>query len=474
MTQDVGFQQGSGGATIPADASQVVLYVGLCSAGTPNTVYSVGAAAGAAPLGIGPLADAVRAHIDDAGRACLAVPVTPIAGSVGAVTKVSGAGVVIPTLTGTPADTYIVRIRIAVGGAVGTAKFEASFDGGVTYEPPAFTAASIPRADLGGLTLGFPVGTYVAGDVFGALASGPTYSSISLLAALDAALAGAALFGYVHVLGEAGGADDAAKAAASAAIAASLTTKLAAIASGPKRVFRLAMEVPQVADAALQSAWAGVAGTDNLSICAIAGWGECELPLSLRRPTINLGRVIATQIAKKALSADPSAFSDGDGTGPLPARVRSISRDERVTPGLNAARFTTTKTFDGYPEIFYLEGMPLFAQAGSKFQYVQHGQVMDRALTVGRAQALYELSKRMTTDAAGFPTAGQAAATSGEIDRAIRGEVSKHSAGISVEMDRTVKVSAGFVIKLRIKPFEYAKSGTLESALVTELPQVTR
>ena len=58
-------------------------------------------------------------------------------------------------------------------------------------------------------------------------------------------------------------------------------------------------------------------------------------------------------------------------------------------------------------------------------------------------------------------------------DRAIRSAVSKHAVGISVEMDRTVKISAGFVIKLRIKPFEYAKSGTLESALVAELPKVT-
>lgn len=470
MTQDISFRGSADGGLAPrASAALVVAYVGLCSAGAAATVYGIGSTTDVSALGNGPLADAARAHIEQAGSEspALAVPVAPTPGSVGAFTRTVGTGTATPTASGAPNDSYAIQIRITVGGAVGTARFVMSMDGGQTWEPEAFTAASIPRPS-DGITVAFPVGTYVAGDTFAAVADGPTFTTVALLAAMDALIASSKGFGIVHVLGEAGGANDAARAAASAAIAASLTTKVAAANATQKRCFRLVMEAPRVPDAALESAFAGVAGADNLSIAVVAAWGTVELPGTLRLPTINLGRVIAARLAVKPLGKDPSAYSDGPGTGPLPASVRSITRDERATPALNAARFTTTKTFINEPG-YYLEGMPLMAQAGSRYRYIQHGQCMDAALSAGRPAMLPFLSKELGVDDTGVISVGQAESIRSEVEKAVRSAVAQHVSNLAVSVDR-IPPESGIVARLRLLPSGYAKSGTLDHALVASLP----
>ncbi|MBM6707111.1 hypothetical protein H6A68_08715, partial [Bifidobacterium pullorum subsp. saeculare] len=83
--------------------------------------------------------------------------------------------------TGTPRDAYSVIGKIILGGAVATATFQISFDGGVTYSQTYATAATVAAfAASTGLTLTFAAGTYVAGDTYTFATVAPTYSSADL------------------------------------------------------------------------------------------------------------------------------------------------------------------------------------------------------------------------------------------------------------------------------------------------------
>ena len=89
--------------------------------------------------------------------------VATIASVASAVTK-SGTGPNV-TLTGTPTLTASCVIKVILGGAVATATFQYSTDGGTTWSETKTTAATyaIPGT---GITAAFASGTYVADDTY--------------------------------------------------------------------------------------------------------------------------------------------------------------------------------------------------------------------------------------------------------------------------------------------------------------------
>lgn len=396
MVQEVNFRESDGNiGSPPPNASRTVLIMAPCSSGTPNTVYSIGTADGVSVVGNGPGPEAARHILEIAGRPVLVMPLTTTNGVIGAVTP-PGAGTP-PTLTpsGTPYDNYDVKVEIRLGGALATAKFRYSLDGGQTWSGDLFTAASYPIPDTG-LTLGFAAGTYVLADLYTFTASAPSFSAANLNTAFDAAQIADYAFGIVYIVGEAGGVDDAAKSAASAAIVAAATAKQLAMYNA-KRPVRIVLELPYVADAAALSAFGSFAGSGSRSPVVVAAWGRVQSAMPHgRAPRVNLARLIVPLIVSKPLGKDASAFNDDGYSGKLPpALVPGTNvRDERKTPGLDAAKFTTVKTFIDVGGV-YLENVRLMSQFGSDFKYIQHGQVIDRALVVARAGLLPYLSRNL-------------------------------------------------------------------------------
>ena len=100
----------------------------------------------------------------------------------GTIAHAQGSGPAVPTFTSSPVDFYRPLITITTGGAVGTAQFTYSLDGGQTTSAVITTAATyaIPGT---GLVLGF-VGTSTAGDTYAFSTAGPTFSSTDLAAGL--------------------------------------------------------------------------------------------------------------------------------------------------------------------------------------------------------------------------------------------------------------------------------------------------
>ena len=99
--------------------------------------------------------------------------VATIASVASSVTK-SGTGPNV-TLTGTPTLTASCVIKVILGGAVATATFQYSTDGGTTWSETKTTAATylIPGT---GLTAAFASGTYVADDTYSFTTALPSFT----------------------------------------------------------------------------------------------------------------------------------------------------------------------------------------------------------------------------------------------------------------------------------------------------------
>lgn len=358
--------------------------LGLSSGGTANTVYSYGDISSAkAQLLAGPLLEDVGFHLATAGGPVLAVPVTPSnTGTVGTVTR-TGTG---PTpglaTTGTPRDAYSVIGKIIVGGSVGTASFQISFDGGVTYSPTYATAASVATfAAATGLTLTFVAGTYIAGDIYTFTTVAPTYSASDLNAAIDAVLADARNVAFIHVVGTVGGADDPTKIANFVALCSAVATKMTS-AENAKRWLFAVMEAPEVAEGAwaASSVWAAFAST---RISPALGRITIQSQVSGRQTSRSVAAAYASRLAKTPVQEHPGKTARGPLSG-----IVGISRDERATPNGDVARFTTVRTF---PEIagYFISSGKMAAGAGSDFADVMARRVVDKACRLTN-QALFQ------------------------------------------------------------------------------------
>jgi Protein of unknown function (DUF2586) len=287
-------------------------------------------------------------------------------------------------------------------------------------------------------------------------------------------------FGMIYVVGEATGADDAAKATACAAIVAAATAKQLALYNG-KRPVRLFLEAPNVADAALLSAFASFSGSGSRSPSVIAAWARVRSPLPHGRgPLTSLGRLILPLIVSKPLGKDGAAFQDDTYSGKLPAQLipGTNVRDERKTPGLDPAKFTTVKTFVDVSGV-YLENVRLMSQFGSDARYLQHGQVLDRALVVARAGLLPYLSRTLDVKTsppaeAGQLTELQCLAIEADIAARLNDALVQpgHIQGLTFLVDRTKDVKSTEEIggRIFIAAKGYPKSVDLVVGLAEALP----
>lgn len=96
------------------------------------------------------------------------------------------------TLSGTPTNTFSLRVEITTGGARGTAKFRYSLNGGKTWIKSNITTAATYVMPGTGTTLNFATGTYVTDNVYTATCSASVYrTAICQAGSMVAAVNGA-------------------------------------------------------------------------------------------------------------------------------------------------------------------------------------------------------------------------------------------------------------------------------------------
>jgi hypothetical protein len=145
-----------GSASPPASAARVVAKIGVCSAGSANSVYAFdvpGPVAGA--LGEGPLTEATAQAVRISKQRTLALPVEKNApGELGPIAQ-EGSGPAL-LVTGEPRDSATARVKITKEGGFGVGRFRISTSGtaaGATVVPRYRDELTIPtrkRAELTG------------------------------------------------------------------------------------------------------------------------------------------------------------------------------------------------------------------------------------------------------------------------------------------------------------------------------------
>jgi Protein of unknown function (DUF2586) len=534
---------------VSAVGDQAIVHAGVCSQGTPNTVYGVGSIPFAsATLGVGTLVEDCADTISVAGS-CYGLPVNPsVAGSVGSVTHTgTGAGTVTPTVgpafqilakittagvlgtmkvafsvngggysnpvtstvstfsylvpgtmttltfaaqtytandvwtittaggitvvgSGTagwvtqassPVDTYDVLLTIQAGGALGTATFTYSLDGGnsssATVQVPSGGVYVIAWT---GIILTF-ASTFVAGDTYEFTTVTAGFGTTDVGAALTALGASSALFFGVHIAGMGS------SASAAASMAATVDTSLTAFATAYRYVMAI-VECPQNdTDANIALAFASFSSNRVMITCTdILHSSSLNSGRTLRR---NCGVVIATRLASTAPSEDPGFV--GSTKGKL-QNVTKIFRDSASFGNadiLNNARFTvltTRPTKTG----FYCKTGNVMTQPGSDFTPVTNRRVMDIACTVAVGVAVNELNADLiTVPGQGTIDPREASRLDGIMNAALANRLLKKSppdvVAVNSAVDRTNNVEATETVNWTVQVVPKAKAKQINLTL---------
>lgn len=359
--------------------------IGVSSTGTANVLkWHTDPVAVKAEFGTGPLVDKAVFHLETAGGTVGVMRITSsVAGTNGAVTVTrGGAGdsTATATASGTPLDAYQIRVKFTRQGtnlAANAAAFVYSVDGGDNYSAEVALPISGVYAIPGtGVTLTFVDGagpiSFKVDDVHALDCVAPGFAAADLNTALDAVRAAAtAKFRFIHVVGAA------ANAAGSATIAAAAAVKMDAEEAAYRYTY-LWLEAADDTDANLISAFANFV---SARVNVVAGY--CELVANGKQ----LKRSVAWPLAARRMAQTPNrdlARTAPDKQGGALPGVVSVYRDEALTPGLDAARFTTVCTYPGEAGFFAGNGRLMYG-AGSDFTLLQYRELMDLACAENRA-----------------------------------------------------------------------------------------
>jgi hypothetical protein len=185
--------------------------------------------------------------------------------------------------------------------------------------------------------------------------------------------------------------------------------------------------------------------------------GFCTLTSVLSGRTFSRGA--AWPAAARALAFNVAQDLGQVNAGALPA-VQSLTRDERLTPGLDEAGFLTLRTIVGLNGA-YVCNPRIMAPDGSDFVLIQYRQVMDVACRIGRATLLQYLNLDLVTNDDGTLAETEAKAIDAAETAALASALLQpgYASSVSAVTDRTVNlVSTGQLkVRLRVGVLGYAK-----------------
>lgn len=452
---------------VPADTSANTAVIGTCSSGTADTVvYSYSSSDAIASLlttnGYGPGPEASAYHLSKDGSPVYLVRADTTGGTAAAASAVTlvgtGPSPGVTVSVATAFDDYSFKVRIVLGGAVATATFQFSKDGGDTWSAVITSAATyaIPNT---GITIAFTAGTYVAADVYSFTTTAATFTTTKMGTAVDTLLASSNVFGLLHIAARPSGANDSAKATAFASMVAAVQTKLATAALA-YRFVRAICDGPDVANDSTADALLTAAFTSTDAPRCVAAAGDCELTSALesgRRykrsagwPMVARARQIPIHedmgfVGRGSLGADVSLeTTDSPPTKYLDSRTRSTLHD---------GHFATLRKHIRKAGV-YVTRSNTMAQTTSDFTTLQRGRVMDRACEVAYLGLvdLVNSPVRINTST-GKILEADAKAIEARIGALIRAAITApgHASGVTVTVNRDTNLLSTPTLKLQIR-----------------------
>lgn len=430
--------------------------VGPSSAGTVDTLVSVATQQDVVDeFGEGPMPeDACRILSEAGGPIYCMRSNASVAGAAGAVSKsAAGSGTGTITVAGAAYDAYEAVVTITTSGDLGAAQFTYSLDGGLTTTAPITVPSGgsyvVPRTNL---TLTFVKGGgpvyYEAGDVHTFTCTMPGVNATDLGTAMTALLADSRTWRFALLSGRLS------TASAAATIAAAYATD-AADAATAFRYVRLLMSGGLENAATTESAFAafadkrvsvGFGGVRRASLKPFPGWG---FPL----------RDASAEVAARCAASLISTHAGRVASGPLPG-ITSLSHDEYLSPGMDAAGFATLRTWPNVAGFYPTRGR-IKAPAGSDFQRLELGFVMDVACTTVVAALTQQANKtvRVLTDGSGNIDPRDAEAWRQVALRPLRAALTEpmnaegvrgHVSGLDVTIDQTNNVLTSGVVNVNV------------------------
>lgn len=439
---------------IAADSVGLSVKIGSSTTGTAATFYSYQGTDVQTvfdDLGEGPLPHATAKHLlRSAGKPVLSYKATPSnAGASSAITRSGGSVGPLPTLSaGTANDQYDSQIVIVLGGAVGTATFKYTLDGGDTWSDTILTAGTYLLPS--GVTVTFTAGTYVANEAYAWTDTAPSLSSADIGTAVDAVIVSAYDPEAIHVLGQA------VDAAGTLTIATLLATKVTAAWAAHKYLW-IAFESPAVAASLLITAFANFIGQ---GVVGFAGFCELVNDKDSRIQKRSIGRTLMPRIMRNPLAVhalrrvgdeDIESLPDVYTLVPDGAAASTGYHDEQATPGLDAARFSTLRTIPG-AQGFYPSNALTFASSTSDFLQLPYLRIILQGARVWYQYGLTQLGARIRTNPdTGFIAGAFADAIETGGEAAIRANLGDAIEAVEVLVNRTDDVTADPTLRAKVR-----------------------
>jgi hypothetical protein len=445
---------------LPPSSGDLLSVVGISSAGPLNTPSTYGdVAALVADYGIGPGIEACARHISVTGNpVCFTRCDQTTAGTSTAIVFTgTGTSVVTQDVGTEPRDDYEVYFKVINGGTIGVSgiTFQYSLDGGRTLSPITALGTANNFAPEGGVRLNFAAGTLVAGDLATYRTTAPKPSTGQIATAL-AALKNTQIAWEICEL--------------AFPIATTefdeIELDFASIFGAKKfRTWIGNVRIPTIgeSEAAYLTSLAGFAtkATKVGNLCA----GSCEMVSAVTRRIYQ--RPISFAVASLEASVKRHVNIADIDLGPITAvSIRDANgnpkyHDESVNPGLDDARFTVLRTWEG-EQGAYVNRSRIFSATGSDFYLCTHRRVMNLA----RATTLAYFRKRLAkpirvSETTGFILEADAL----EIERGAKQRLSAvlgvdpMASGWNVVIKRNVNILATRTLKAttRVVPLAYAE-----------------
>lgn len=386
----------------------------------------------------------------------------------GAVTGTSA-----PALSGTPVDTFDVRMKVATAGAsltALTAEIQISLDGGAHYGPRISVPASgaIDIADTG-VTVTWGSGTFVVGEVFAFRTAAPVSTGSSLTTALNSlsTVAGAYEFALL------------AQPIDSALAANAKTWGVAREAAG-EYTFAVAGVRDQVVGETV-TVWASAVNSDFASVdsgrylTVVATHDRVELyDRTEPTPRRSLAPLYAARLASIPTGQHPGRVKTGPIKG-LASTVLSLAQDQATYTSLDAHRFAGAQSLTGQPRGNFYFTSRTMAASTSDFSEIQRIRVICTAARAGLA-AISEYvgdDLRVRTDGTGRIDPVVADSLDAEVSAALRRAVvaapNDYATAATARVSRSANlVSTGtltFTLSVVPKGYANAVTATLSFAL---------
>lgn len=453
-----------------APLTNVPMIWGITSAGTAATPTKVNSLTTlVSTFGYGPGVDLAAGVLGRGGGPLWFVKVAQnAAGSLGSITKVgSHAGPTISDNSSTPYNDYEVVIEIMVGGALGTAKYRYSLDGGRTYSPSitAPVGGSVTLANTG-IALTFAAGTYVVGHKYTIAPSAPTYTTTELGAcktAIDTAAAGC-LFDWLAVAGK----------HASASAANTIAGLIDGYLDDWETKFRF---VRAMMDAGSADTAANIISTftqEGSRLMAVYGLADTTImnpQLGRGAPAVPAVLHTAVRAATRPISEHMGRVASGslDGIAGYSTEFgAAITHDETVaTTPLDDSRIATLRTFQQLTG-YYITRARLRSAVTSDFTRWELGRVFDAALKVVYQQQQAAVNRSFRTNADGTIFETDAASFEAMVNKALKqtllqptnSEGTKgHVSDVSYRVDRSEQINLTSTLRaeLAVRPLGYSE-----------------